>query len=83
MRLPKKNCLSCRHFSLQEIDAGVCKVVKEPAGYPVKAIDDACDRWLDCGQHYFIRTGWIKSRLAKETGEKVVTETGVIWEPGR
>lgn len=81
MYLPEKICLSCRHFSLQEIDAGVCKVVKGEDGYPVKAASGTCDRWLDCGQHYFIRTGWIKARLAQEKGEKIVTETGVIWEP--
>jgi hypothetical protein len=83
MRLPKKICLSCRHFSLQEIDAGICKVVKGLDSYPAKSVNDTCEQWLDCGQHYFIRTGWIKGRLAQEKGEKVITETGVIWEPGQ
>jgi hypothetical protein len=83
MYLPKKICLSCRHFSLQDVDSGTCKVVKGLADYPVKAVGDTCDQWRDCGQHYFIRTGWIKGRLAREKGEKVVTETGVIWEAGK
>jgi|JFJP01.1.fsa_nt_gi hypothetical protein len=81
--LPKKICLSCRNFSLQEIDSGSCKVVKGLASYPVKSVDDTCAQWLDCGQQYFIRTGWIKGRMAKEKGEKVNTETGIIWKAGQ
>ena len=78
VRQQKKICLSCRHFSLQEPHGGVCKVVKGLASYPVKATEESCDRWLDCGQQYFIRTGWIKGRLAKEQGQTVNTETGII-----
>jgi hypothetical protein len=70
--------LSCRNFSLQETDSGVCKVVKGLMPYPVKATDETCDRWLDCGQQYFIRTGWIKGKLAKEKGETVNSGTGII-----
>ena len=77
-RVQKKICLSCRHFSLQETDSGVCKVVKGLASYPVKATEDSCDQWRDCGQQYFIRTGWIKGRLAKEKGDTVNTDTGII-----
>lgn len=78
MRLQKKICLSCRNFSLQEPHCGVCKVVKGEVNYPLKATDDTCDQWKDCGQQYFIRTGWIKGRLAKEQGLTINTETGVI-----
>jgi hypothetical protein len=53
-------------------------VVKGLATYPMKATEDTCDQWLNCGQQYFIRTGWIKGRLAKEHGDKVTTETGII-----
>ena len=74
----KKICLSCRNFSLQEPHGGVCKVVKGLANYPQKATDDSCDQWKDCGQQYYIRTGWIKARLAQEKGVKVVTGTGII-----
>ncbi len=28
--------------------------------YPKKSNDDLCDSWLDCGQDYYIRLGWIK-----------------------
>jgi hypothetical protein len=77
--LPRKICLSCRNFSLQKIDSGVCKVVKGLATYPLKGVEDTCAQWRDCGQQYFIRTGWIKGRLAREKGEKNVTETGIIF----
>lgn len=80
MSVPEKRCLSCRHFSLQDTESGVCKVIRGSADYPVKSIHATCEQWRDCGQHYFIRTGWIKGRLAKEKGERIVTETGVIWE---
>lgn len=78
IHLPKKICLSCRHFSLQETHTGVCKLVKGHASYPVKATEESCEQWRDCGQQYFIRTGWIKGRLAKEKGEALTTETGII-----
>ncbi len=80
IQLPKKICLSCRHFSLREIDSGYCKVVKGLSTYPIKLVDDTCAQWLNCGQQYFIRTGWIKGRMAQEKGEKVNTESGIIWK---
>jgi hypothetical protein len=78
MHLPKKICLSCRHFSLQAPASGVCKLVKGMTNYPVKSIEESCESWKDCGQHYFIRTGWIKRQLASATGETTRTETGII-----
>ena len=78
IHLPKKICLSCRNFSLQETTTGLCKVVKGLATYPVKATEDSCDQWRDCGQQYFIRTGWIKGRLAREKGLDGATGTGII-----
>ncbi|MBU0663784.1 MAG: hypothetical protein KJ990_04480 [Proteobacteria bacterium] len=78
IHLPKKICLSCRNFSLQDPQSGVCKVVKGLVNYPLKATGDTCGQWRDCGQQYFIRTGWIKGRLAKENGDKVATESGII-----
>jgi len=78
MRQQKKICLSCRSFSLQDSSSGVCKLVRELAAYPLKATEDTCDQWRDCGQHYFIRTGWIKRQLAKEHGGEVVVGTGII-----
>lgn len=76
--VPKKICLDCRNFSLQDTSSGVCKVVKGLADYPVKATGDSCDQWRDCGQQYFIRIGWIKGELAREQGSQVTAGTGII-----
>ncbi len=76
--VPKKICLDCRNFSLQTVATGVCKVVKGLPAYPVKATEDSCARWLDCGQQYYIRIGWIKARLAQEQDAQITTGTGII-----
>lgn len=78
MLKPQKICLSCRRFSLQDIYSGVCKLQQGVTPYPLKAIDDTCEQWRDCGQQYFIRTGWIKARKAKEDGGGRATGTGII-----
>jgi hypothetical protein len=49
---------------LEDIHSGVCRVQKEARPYPMKLHGDVCDRWSDCGQQYYIRTGWIKSKEA-------------------
>ena len=68
--MQKKMCLSCRHFRLEEIHSGSCRVRKGMEPYPVKLHGDICELWLNCGQKYYIRTGWIKSRLAAEEEKK-------------
>lgn len=78
MHRPKKICLSCRRFSLQDPASGVCKLEQGVTPYPLKAIEDTCEQWKDCGQQYFIRTGWIKARLAKDSGAERATGTGII-----
>ena len=39
---------------------------------------DLCERWVDSGQQYYIRVGWLKNLLAKkqeaENTEKPVGE---------
>ena len=63
----KEVCLSCKYFKLKEIDNGLCKIDRgqiQASDYPVKKKNETCDRWLDCGQHYYVRTGWIKARMA-------------------
>ena len=57
-------CLSCRHFRLEDIHSGVCRVRPGSTPYPMKLHSDLCDLWRNCGQQYYIRTGWIKSKLA-------------------
>ncbi|MEN8200309.1 MAG: hypothetical protein ABFR63_09590 [Thermodesulfobacteriota bacterium] len=64
--LQKKICLSCRKFRLEDTQSGVCRVDKSVEHYPMKGIEDSCEKWVDGGQQYHIRQGWIKSTLKKE-----------------
>ena len=60
-----KNCLSCKYFRLETVDAGICRVLKNiDKNYPVKNQTDDCVKWQDCGQQYYIRLGWIKAQAA-------------------
>ena len=59
----KKICLTCKHFRLESVEAGLCRVNKgQDKNYPTKQKNDDCVRWHDCGQQYFIRLGWIKAQ---------------------
>lgn len=72
MPLMKKICLCCRHYRLTDELSGICRVDKERKGkYPLKANEDTCDQWSDCGQQYYIRTGWIKARKNRTSDEHV------------
>ena len=62
----KKDCLHCKHYRLDDVNSGVCRLVKLEV-YPLKRNDDSCPSWRDCGQQYYIRLGWIKAK--KEAGE--------------
>lgn len=71
MKKPEKICLSCKHFHLVDAQQGKCRVDKgkiDKNDYPGKQPQDTCSDWLDGGQQYYIRVGWIKS--AKEKAEK-------------
>ena len=66
----KKICLSCRYYRLRDELSGICRVNKEGKGkYPLKRNDDSCEKWSDCGQQYYIRTGWIKATKNKDSSE--------------
>ena len=65
----KKVCLSCHYYRLQEVETGLCRVVKKLEEYPEKLTTDSCDKWRDAGQQYYIRLGWIKARQKKEIEE--------------
>jgi hypothetical protein len=59
----KKICLSCRHFRLEHVHDGVCRVDRaSKTTYPRRKVDGDCSRWQDCGQQYYIRLGWIKAK---------------------
>ena len=66
----KKICLSCKKYRLIELESGACRLHKKEKGevYPQKHPEDSCESWINSGQQYDIRLGWIKK--TKE-GEKV------------
>ena len=69
MAIEKKdqNCLSCRYYRLLNCDQGLCRVDKGlKSSYPVTATSYCCPRWQHCGQHYFIRLGWLKAQAVKD-----------------
>lgn len=62
-----KCCLRCNYFRLHSISRGLCRKEKTDTGdYLEKSITDECAFWLDCGQNYYIRKGWIKSKQQLE-----------------
>jgi len=63
----KKMCLSCKFYRLKDAHSGVCRVDKSKKNScPITLKEDICDSWSDCGQQYYIRTGWIKSQIKKK-----------------
>ncbi len=71
MNRMKSICLNCKHYRLDDIHSGVCRVEKKGDGvYPMKLNGDICDSWTDCGQQYYIRKGWIKAK--SEAGQATV-----------
>ncbi len=63
----EKLCLTCKYYRLKNSQSGVCRVDrKNSSDYPAKKNENSCSRWLDCGQQYYIRVGWIKAQLAEE-----------------
>ena len=66
-----RTCLSCKFFRLEDIFSGRCRVDKPELGadrLPLVRSEDSCSRWVDCGQQYYIRLGWIKSTKQKLEG---------------
>ncbi len=70
MQREKKTCLGCKYFRLEDIHSGICRVEKDRRPYPVKLHGDLCPRWTGCGQQYFIRLGWMRSKVAAEEAKK-------------
>lgn len=59
----EKICLRCKFYRVTDTEFGKCKVDKATVKeLPVMKHRDNCDRWLDCGQQYFIRLGWVKKQ---------------------
>ncbi len=74
----KKMCLNCSFYKLEDIYSGLCRVDKEkkPA-YPMKLHKDVCDKWVDAGQQYYIRKGWVKNKEKEK--EKVTIQQHPIY----
>ncbi len=62
-------CLSCKFYKVEDAVSGVCRVLVKETGNrdaerPMVRADGACDKWVDSGQQYYIRLGWIRSQQA-------------------
>jgi len=65
-----KSCLRCKYYKIKDSLTGFCRVEvlfsgNREAEKPIVQADSSCEKWIDCGQTYFIRLGWIKN-LEKE-----------------
>ena len=59
----KRACLSCKHYRPADAAGGRCRLNRgkiDPSAYPIMNHGDCCDSWLDAGQKYHIRIGWIR-----------------------
>lgn len=61
----KPSCLRCKNFKLLNLEKGSCRKDKSFTEYPVVGLMDSCEDWIDCGQNYFIRKGWLKGQQEK------------------
>lgn len=69
----EKCCLRCKYYKMKDPENGFCRLPeKEPGSAPVGKrtvrSDHLCGKWIDCGQQYYIRIGWIKAYAAREAG---------------
>ncbi len=65
----EKKCLSCKNYRPVDELSGRCRVDRATTtlkDYPVMKHDDSCERWLDAGQQYYIRVGWLKAQSKKK-----------------
>lgn len=64
----KKCCLNCKYYRLVDTQSGLCRIDKrvKQNDCPQMKNEDICERWVDCGQQYYIRKGWIKGQDNKD-----------------
>lgn len=72
----EKMCLNCKKYRLLDTESGICRLnkVDDVSQYPKKKNEDSCESWVNCGQQYYIRLGWIK----KTKGEESSAKTGIM-----
>ena len=68
----KSTCINCKYYQIEDEISGYCRItidgkaVKKKGERPMVRQDHSCEEWRDCGQQYYIRLGWIKSRENKD-----------------
>ncbi len=73
VQVMKTHCLNCKYYQINDVRSGYCRVEslvsKQPAAEkPLKDADDHCSQWVDCGQTYYIRLGWIRNKEKEMLG---------------
>jgi hypothetical protein len=72
----EKNCLNCKFYKLEDVFSGFCRKQSSEgeAGkktYQMVRADEVCEDWVNAGQQYYIRIGWIEAQKKKQQdGEK-------------
>jgi hypothetical protein len=64
-----KKCFSCKYYRPHDELTGRCRVDKDTLdhrNYPLMEHEDLCERWVNSGQQYFIRVGWLKKLKMKQ-----------------
>ncbi|NOQ46416.1 MAG: hypothetical protein GQ559_07065 [Desulfobulbaceae bacterium] len=70
----KPTCLSCKYYRVADSLSGTCQVLARETGdknaeRPMVRADDSCEKWIDSGQQYYVRLGWIKSQKEKTASQ--------------
>lgn len=67
----KTTCMTCKYYKIEDALSGYCRFTspkeagKSRKDRPMVRQDHSCQEWRDCGQQYYIRLGWLKSRKDK------------------
>jgi len=67
MNTMKSTCMNCKFYKIEDTMSGYCRVKVRETGdkdspRPMVRQDDFCSKWVDCGQQYYIRLGWVRSQ---------------------
>ena len=66
----KQSCINCQFYKVEDALSGYCRATAqknpdEEGQQRMVSHDYACSAWVDCGQNYYIRLGWIKAQEKK------------------
>ena len=67
----KASCLNCKYYTINDVRTGLCRVEaltseNRNAEKPEVKAAGNCKKWVDCGQTYYIRLGWLKNMTKEE-----------------